>query len=56
MAVGTDIFSCFGMWNSCPELVQTFQLYPTYEWVQLSSVQYLFYLNEQLIPCVSTMT
>jgi hypothetical protein len=24
--VGMDIFSCFGMWNSCPKFVRTFQL------------------------------
>jgi hypothetical protein len=26
--VDMDIFSSFGMWNSCPEFVHTFQLHP----------------------------
>jgi hypothetical protein len=25
-----DILSCFGMWNSCPEFVRTFQLHRVY--------------------------
>jgi hypothetical protein len=28
--VGMDIFSCFGMCNSCPKFVCTFQLHPVY--------------------------
>jgi hypothetical protein len=30
-----DIFSCFGMWNSGPKFVRTFQLHPAYTWWQL---------------------
>jgi hypothetical protein len=26
-----DIFSCFGMWNSFPKFVRTFQLHPVYK-------------------------
>jgi hypothetical protein len=26
--VDVDIFSCFGMWNSCPKFVHAFQLHP----------------------------
>jgi hypothetical protein len=29
--VDTDIFSCFGMWNSCPKSVRNFQLHPVYK-------------------------
>jgi hypothetical protein len=28
--VDIDIFSCLGMWNSCPKFVRTFQLHPAY--------------------------
>jgi hypothetical protein len=28
--VDTDIFSCFGMWNSCPKFVHSFQLHSIY--------------------------
>jgi hypothetical protein len=28
--VNIDIFSCFGIWNSCPKFIRTFQLQPVY--------------------------
>jgi hypothetical protein len=28
--VDMNIFSCFGMWKSCPKCVRTFQLHPAY--------------------------
>jgi hypothetical protein len=45
-----DIFSCSGLWNSCPKFVHTFQLRFTYRRIlYLSILLHLYILHTQNI-------
>jgi hypothetical protein len=45
--IDMNLFSCFGMWNSCPIFVSTFRLHPGYAYMETSTliaVNYSFHL------------
>jgi hypothetical protein len=49
--VDMDIFSCFGMWNSCPKFVRTFQLHPVCVYISKFNISKI--LKQYFIPTIN---